>query len=178
MSLNARIAEAPVAVATESAKPLESAQGMTLGILVLGRDVRWSVHGQEASQGDAMTATTLIKRLQEMPREPLPRCHEGSGVLDWIRVLDGADTDGRGLNFIHDDILPPGASIGVHRHEDDEEYYYVLAGRGVMTLDGTEFEVAAGDITAVYPGGEHGLDNRADEALRIVVISVKAGAPS
>ena len=119
-----------------------------------------------------MSSTTLIKKRKDMPREPLPGCHGGVGALDWIRVLDGQDAEGRHLNFMHDDILPPRVSIGVHRHEHDKEYYYVISGRGVMTLDGKRFEVATGDITAVYPGGTHGLENNADEDLRILVVSV------
>ena len=116
--------------------------------------------------------TTLIKRQAEMVRKPLPNCHDGEGALDWTNVLDGEDVAGRHLNFIHDDILPPGASIGVHRHEHDEEYYYVVSGRGMMTLDGEQLRVEAGDITAVYPGGTHGLENDTDEDLRIIVVSV------
>ena len=53
-----------------------------------------------------------------------------------------------------------------------EEYYYILSGRGVMTLDGELFEVKTGDITAVYPGGEHALGNSSDEDLHVVVISI------
>jgi uncharacterized cupin superfamily protein len=107
-----------------------------------------------------------------MTRKPLPNCHDGVGALDWTSVLDDGDLAGRKLNFIHDDILPPGVSIGAHRHKHDEEYYYVLSGRGTMLLDGDQFEVSAGDITAVYPGGTHGLTNDGEANLRIIVISV------
>jgi uncharacterized cupin superfamily protein len=119
-----------------------------------------------------MTPTTLIKRSEEMQREPLPNCHDGQGALDWISVLSDADVCGRRLNFIHDDILAPGVTIGLHRHQDDEEYYYIVSGQGVMTLDGVRHEVKPGDITAVFPGGEHGLENTGAEDLRIVVICV------
>ncbi|MFC1714642.1 cupin domain-containing protein [Candidatus Poribacteria bacterium] len=118
-----------------------------------------------------MQKTTLIKRRKDMIRQPLPECHGGRGALDWISVLDGADTRGKHINFIHDDILPPGASIGIHTHEHDEEYYYIVSGGGTMTLDGEQFEVSSGDITAVYPGGSHGLENDTNEDLRIIVIS-------
>ena len=47
------------------------------------------------------------------------------------------------LNFLHDDVLAPGVSIGPHAHRGDEEYYYILSGRGTMTLDGRRFAVAA-----------------------------------
>lgn len=119
-----------------------------------------------------MSSTTFIKYQTEMQREPLPNCHTGTGVLDWTNVLDPKDLPGKHLKFIHDDILPPGASVGVHRHEHDEEYYYIISGAGLMTLDDQQFTVKAGDITAVYPGGCHGLANTGTENLRIIVISV------
>jgi len=77
------------------------------------------------------------------------------------------------VRFVHDDILPPGSSIGVHRHTGDQEYYYVVSGYGVITLDGKEHEVSAGDVAVVFPGGSHGLANRSTEGLRIIVISIK-----
>jgi len=107
-----------------------------------------------------------------MERRPLPECHGGKGALDWTNVLGGEGTKGRHVHYFHDDVLPPGASIGVHAHKSDEEYYYVISGRGVMTLDGARHEVEAGDITAVYPGGSHGLENNSEAELRIIVISV------
>ena len=76
------------------------------------------------------------------------------------------------LGFTHDDILPPGVSIGIHRHEKDEEYYDNISGCGVMTLDDKQFEVKAGDITAIFPGGSHGLVNNGTEDLRIMVIGI------
>jgi uncharacterized cupin superfamily protein len=123
-----------------------------------------------------MTMTTFLKKRANMPRRPLENCHDGKGAVDWIGVLDGEDLKQKGLNFVHDDILPPGVSIGNHRHTDDEEYYYIVSGMGTMTLDQERFEVAPGDITAVYPGGEHGLENTGDEDLRIIVVSVRGKA--
>jgi mannose-6-phosphate isomerase-like protein (cupin superfamily) len=119
-----------------------------------------------------MERTTLIKRREEMERAPLPECHGGKGALDWTNVLSEADLKGSHLNFLHDNILSPGVSIGVHRHKDDEEYYYIVSGQGVMTLDGEQFAVKSGDITVVYPGGEHGLENNSQADLHIIVISV------
>jgi mannose-6-phosphate isomerase-like protein (cupin superfamily) len=117
-----------------------------------------------------MTETTYLKRHDAMHTGPLPNCHDGEGALDYTVVLDGSDAPGRHLKFMHDDVLAPGVTIGLHTHVDDEEYYYILEGRGVMTLDGERFEVQTGDITAVYPGGEHGLENTSDADLRMIVV--------
>jgi oxalate decarboxylase/phosphoglucose isomerase-like protein (cupin superfamily) len=122
-----------------------------------------------------MAATTMIRRKDEMHRSPLEKCHDGVGALDWLEVLSPAVQAGKGLRFLHDDVLPPGVSIGVHEHMDDEEYYYIVAGSGVMTLNDEEHEVTAGDITGVFPGGRHGLENTSESDLRVIVISVACG---
>jgi hypothetical protein len=122
------------------------------------------------------TRTTGLKRQAQMARRPLARCHDGIGELDWTEVLGPADLPQRRLRFIHDDRVPPGASIGPHRHLHDEEYYYILAGTGEMTLDGTAHRVAAGDVTAVFPGGCHGLVNTGTETMRVLVIGLDAAA--
>ncbi len=42
-----------------------------------------------------------------------------------------------------------------------------------MCLDQDRFEMSGGDITAVYPGGVHGLENPGCEDLRIIGISAR-----
>lgn len=108
-----------------------------------------------------------------MKRERLDACHDGKQSVHLIEVLAKDDFREKKMDFIHDDILPPGASVGVHLHEGDEEYYYILSGKGVMILDGKRFDVESGDLTAVYPGGTHGLENNSNENLHILVMSVK-----
>ncbi len=119
----------------------------------------------------AAPLTTMLLRRDQMRHKALPNCHNGQGDLDFTEVLK--PDPARRIHFIHDDILAPGVSIGVHQHADDEEYYYIVSGSGLMTLDDQTFPVSAGDITGVYPGGRHGLLNNTDTDLRIVVISIK-----
>lgn len=115
---------------------------------------------------------TAIWRDADMTRAPFANCHDGEGTVAGKIVADGRSNPGRHLRFMHHDVLPPGTSIGLHPHRDDEEYYYVLRGRGEMTLGEVVHPVGPGDLTAVYPGGRHGLANTGDEDLEILVISV------
>ena len=119
-----------------------------------------------------MQQTSYLKKAIEMKRVPLPECHGGLGAVDWTEVLSGSPVEGRRLNFLHDDIIKQGVTIGVHRHIKDEEYYYILSGHGIISLDGKEHEVGPGDIAAVFPGGTHGLINNTGEVMRIIVFSV------
>jgi mannose-6-phosphate isomerase-like protein (cupin superfamily) len=65
--------------------------------------------------------------------------------------------------------LPPGASIGVHKHEKNEDAYIVVSGSGVfVTADGTETPVKAGDVTIARKGESHGMKNTGNEPLVIL----------
>ena len=69
--------------------------------------------------------------------------------------------------------LPPGASEGSHVHDGDdtlEEFYYFIAGRGVMWMDGEEREVVeAGDAVMAPPGVDHGFRCIGDDTLKLVI---------
>ena len=119
-----------------------------------------------------MAKTTWIKKRSQMDRQQVRECHGGEGTLDCTVVLDSKEAKDSPLEFVHDGILRPGVWIGEHRHDQGQEYYYIVSGRGIMTLDGERFEVEAGDLTAVLPGGSHGLANNSDEDLRMIAIRV------
>jgi uncharacterized cupin superfamily protein len=119
-----------------------------------------------------MAQTTVIKKRADQPVGPIDKCHDGVGAVDWTGVLNPEDLKGQHLSFIHDDVLKPGVSVGVHGHDDVEEYYYILSGHGVMTLDDTRYEVGPGDVTGVFRGGVHGLENTGTEDMRVVVVCV------
>jgi mannose-6-phosphate isomerase-like protein (cupin superfamily) len=64
--------------------------------------------------------------------------------------------------------LKPGSAIGYHEQKEDE-IYYVLSGRGEMTIDDKTFEVRAGDAILTRPGSSHGLKQTGAEDLVIMI---------
>lgn len=74
--------------------------------------------------------------------------------------------------------LPPGAStFPLHIHWANEELLIVLAGRPTLRgIDG-ERELAPGDVVAFRVGreGAHRIDNRGDEAVRVLLVSTMVG---
>ncbi|MEJ0085823.1 MAG: cupin domain-containing protein [Pseudomonadota bacterium] len=53
-----------------------------------------------------------------------------------------------GVNFMR---IPPGKEAYVyHSHRHEEEWIYVLSGRAIALIDGTEYDVAPGDFIG-YP---------------------------
>lgn len=96
--------------------------------------------------------------------------HDGAGRIRTARVIDEARRSA--FRFIDLTEIPPGSSVGVHTHEDDEEVYVIISGRGRMMLDGATFEVGPGDVIRNVPRGTHGLANAGSEPLTMVVLDV------
>lgn len=61
--------------------------------------------------------------------------------------------------------LPPGAATEEHSHPHSEEIYYILRGRGRMTLGGESREVEPGDGILIPPGSRHTIRNLNREPL-------------
>jgi uncharacterized cupin superfamily protein len=73
-------------------------------------------------------------------------------AVNWVRVPAGKES------FIY------------HSHYREEEWIYILSGRGVAEIDGGEFEVEAGDFMGFpTPGVAHHLRNPSGEDLVYLV---------
>ena len=72
--------------------------------------------------------------------------------------------------------LKPGSAIGYHLQKEDE-IYYVLSGRGEMTIDGKSFEMKPGDALLTRPGASHGLKQIGAEDLVILISYEQVAKP-
>jgi mannose-6-phosphate isomerase-like protein (cupin superfamily) len=62
----------------------------------------------------------------------------------------------------------PGSGVGLHTQKEDE-IYYVLSGRGQMTLDGKTVDVTPGTAVLTRPGSSHSLTQVGTEDLVILI---------
>lgn len=67
-------------------------------------------------------------------------------------------------------FIPAGSSIGYHLHEENAEIMYILSGSGVVTEDGVERRVCAGECTYCEKGHSHGLVNDGSEDLHFFAV--------
>lgn len=70
-------------------------------------------------------------------------------------------------------IVYPGCRTKGHSHADREEVYFFTHGRGIMGVDGEEWEVKAGDTFYVHPGPFHTTSNPYDVPLEFFWITIK-----
>lgn len=99
--------------------------------------------------------------------------HAGKGMVKNTSLYD-ADDFSTNLHFMIYSELKPGTSIGYHTHQNNEEVYVILEGKGTMTINGREHEVVAGDVILNKPYWSHGLENTSDTELKIIVFEVQA----
>src|ERR1700750_3075211 len=73
-----------------------------------------------------------------------------------------------GVSLVH--IDPGKESFVYHSHQREEEWIYILSGRGIAEIDDKEYEVAAGDFMAFpTPSVAHHLRNPFTERLTYLV---------
>ena len=106
----------------------------------------------------------VLERDADIAREE-PGPHNGGGRS--IGYSFFRDTRRLGMVF-RKRALKPGSAIGYHEQQEDE-IYYVLSGRGIMTIDGKPMEVGPGTAVLTRPGSSHGLKQVGPEDLVILI---------
>jgi mannose-6-phosphate isomerase-like protein (cupin superfamily) len=143
---------------------------LLLALVVLGTAFGHStapVYAQESqARGEKATKPGgyVLERDKDVARNE-PGTHKGGG--ETIGYSFFSKTPNLKLVF-RKRAFKPGSAIGYHLQREDE-IYYVLSGRGMMTVDGKEFEVGPGDAVLTRPGSSHGLKQIGKEDLVILI---------
>jgi mannose-6-phosphate isomerase-like protein (cupin superfamily) len=72
-------------------------------------------------------------------------------------------------------LYQPKSHVEDHVHAYAEHVYYILQGRGLITLDGKPYVVGAHEVIFIPPGVVHSLSNTGLENLLFIVVTVPAG---
>jgi mannose-6-phosphate isomerase-like protein (cupin superfamily) len=94
----------------------------------------------------------------------------GEGVAVMTHFFEGEKM--KNCRILAEIVLPPGASIGEHTHENEDEYFICTQGSGVYFDDGKETPITAGDVTVVAGGHSHGIKNTGGAPLAVHAIVV------
>ncbi|MFW5985945.1 MAG: cupin domain-containing protein [Halanaerobiales bacterium] len=93
-------------------------------------------------------------------------------LRDTYYLIDPEECESRRLTMGHTTIYPTGSTTG-HTHDDMEEVYYVVSGKGVMVVGDDEFEIETGDSLYVPPGEFHTTYQRGNLPLTVVWVTAK-----
>ena len=76
----------------------------------------------------------FVRKLEELPVSKVEGAHGGTGVLEVVQLLGNQEGVGfpgnpddfeSDVNFLHRLVLPQGTCIGMHKHVNSEEFYYI-----------------------------------------------------
>lgn len=84
--------------------------------------------------------------------------HNGTVPVWWLvspREMKDI-TDGGYLELVSEFEVAGGGLVDPHSHPT-HEFYYVTAGRGIMTIEDEEREIAQGDLVHIPPNAVHSL---------------------
>ena len=67
-------------------------------------------------------------------------------------------------------LMLPGQTLGGHYHEEVEETFYVVSGRGTFVVNGKSLPAAQGDAFRMEAQDRHDIRNDSDSPLKLVFI--------
>jgi len=111
----------------------------------------------------------MIRKASEMREQVRENMRGGAGAA-LIRHCFEKDEMTANCRLCSVLTLKPGAGIGMHRHENEDEVFIVIRGTGVMDDGKTRTRVSAGDATLTGKGEGHAVHNDGDEDLVIAAI--------
>lgn len=69
-----------------------------------------------------------------------------------------------------EETLPPRCAVTPHRHRQIEEIYYIVSGRGLMTVGDESREVGPGDAVYIPSGNRHTLENTGTDPIKLILV--------
>jgi mannose-6-phosphate isomerase-like protein (cupin superfamily) len=127
--------------------------GVLLGIVLVGAVSTWSERrGYVLKSGDG---------------ERLPGARR--------TILKASPRTGTQGVEVFRDTMPAGASTGVHVHQQADEFFYVVSGKGLAFVDKDEMPVEADDFVFVPKGHDHRVKNAGPTPLELVFLVDRPG---
>ena len=132
--------------------------GVILGAVIGGAAVHVTAQPGKVKGG------FIVQRDAEIAKNE-PGTHDGGGQTIGYSFFDKTP----GMKFVfRKRALHPGAGVGPHEQHEDE-VYYVLSGRGVMTVDDTKVDMTPGTAVLTRPGSSHSLTQLGAEDLVVLI---------
>ncbi len=109
----------------------------------------------------------MVKRGSDCSTEIREHMRGGDGQVVITNLFEKDELMGKSRMF-GTLTLEPGCDIGVHVHENEQEYFYVVKGNPVYQDDDQEIQLHEGDVTICEDGHSHGIANRSDEMVVVL----------
>ena len=78
--------------------------------------------------------------------------------------------------YVNIDYVKPGSdSVKYHSHSKQEEFYFIMSGKGTLRIDGKEISIKKGDVISAPAGKDsgHQFINNSKEILQILDVGTR-----
>lgn len=111
----------------------------------------------------------MIKKAKDIRHNDEVELKGGKGTLEIINFLEKEEGNSAGRLFAVS-IIPPGCSIGTHRHQGDFEVYYMLKGKAHVVDNDVPGILEPGDCMVCQDGDTHSIENRGEETVEYIAL--------
>ena len=105
----------------------------------------------------------MITNVNEVIPEIAESVRGGNGSVSAHKLLDLFP--GSAIKSVGIVRLEPGASVGDHSHQDEEDFYYCIAGTGVVVDNGMEHPFTPGTLQITRSGESQAIRNTGETEL-------------
>lgn len=117
-----------------------------------------------ATQDAPVPGGTFVETDSQVAKEE-PGTHNGGGMTVGYSFFSKVPN----LKLVfRKRAFKPGSGVGLHTQKEDE-IYYVLSGRGTMTLDGKTVDITPGTAVLTRTGSSHSLKQTGTEDLVVLI---------
>ncbi|HZT28288.1 MAG TPA: cupin domain-containing protein [Bryobacteraceae bacterium] len=103
--------------------------------------------------------------------KPVEGMDGGRGAVRYRRVLQ-PEVFFTNWAYVDHLVVPPGASVGKHRHIGVEEFYYVIQGEGTARVNQESAPIHQGDAVPILLNDAHSFENTGSRDLEFLIVGI------
>jgi mannose-6-phosphate isomerase-like protein (cupin superfamily) len=111
----------------------------------------------------------MIRKAEAMETETRHNVRGGAGDVVFQHLFRQTEIKAR-TRLCARLTLPPGAGIGAHKHEGEDELFLVARGSGILDDGISRQRVKSGDAILTGNGEMHAIHNDGQEPLELIAI--------
>lgn len=113
----------------------------------------------------------ITMHLDREQLKPVSGLNGGKGTVRYRRVLT-PEVFFTNWAYVDHLLVPPGASVGRHRHIGVEEFYYVINGAGSARINDETAPIQKGDAVPVLLTDVHSFENTGSGDLEFMIVGI------
>jgi mannose-6-phosphate isomerase-like protein (cupin superfamily) len=105
----------------------------------------------------------MVTNVHEVTPEVAENVRDGIGTVSAHKLIDLFP--GSSIKSVGVVRLEPGASVGDHSHQSEEDFYYCISGTGIVVDNGVEHPFTPGTLQITRSGESQAIRNTGETEL-------------